>query len=644
MDKTMKLPPLWRTAEIAVRAGAEGEEETFELSFSSEEPYERWFGIEVLGHKSDEVDLDWMSSGRAPLLVDHSARVDNQVGTLVKAWLEGGRGKAIVRFGKNARSQEIRERVKAGDLTNVSVGYRVDEMALVAEKKDGPSTYRVTRWKPMEASIVSIPADPTVGVGRSEEAAVELPVRIVNPNIQNRSSAMDPTTEVTQPAAPAQLTPDQILAAERKRVADLEAIGARFNRSDLAREHIGKGTTVDQFRGVLIDVLGAETVAERNMNANALGLSRKEVQQFRFTRLIAAGMEVRPSPAVLEAAKFELEIVQAEADRASRSGRKVRGNQFSIPVDILRAPLNAPMQRDLLVGTPTAGGNLVQTDLMSQDFIALLRNRMMVARMGARIMSGLEGNVAIPRQSGGGTFYWVAENSAITESQQTVDQVSLTPKTGGAFTDFSRKLMLQSSIDVEMMVRDDLVSIIALGVDLAALHGTGASNQPTGLASTAGINSVALGTNGLAPTWASIVQMETEVAVDNADIGNLGYLTNAKVRGKLKTTEKASTTGMFIWQDGPVGEGFGSMNGYRAGVSNQVRSDLVKGSSGAVCSGIFFGNWADLIIGQWSGIDLLVDPYTGGTAGTVRVIGMQDLDIAVRQPSSFAYIADALTT
>jgi HK97 family phage major capsid protein len=136
--------------------------------------------------------------------------------------------------------------------------------------------------------------------------------------------------------------------------------------------------------------------------------------------------------------------------------------------------------------------------------------------------------------------------------------------------------------------------------------------------------------------------METEVAIDNADVGNIGYLTNAKVRGKLKTTEKASTTGMFIWQDGA--DNLGSLNGYRAGVSNQVRSDLTKGSSSGICSAIFYGNWADLIIGQWSGIDLLVDPYTGGTAGTVRVIGLQDVDIAVRQPSSFCYLADALTT
>lgn len=640
MKKELNLPPLHRLAEVTVRAadGEDGEDQV-ELTFSSEEPYDRWFGIEILGHKAAEVDLSWMGSGRAPLLVDHDARVDSQIGTLTKVWLEDGRGKAIARFGKNARSQEIRDRIISGDLTNVSVGYRVEEMQLVEESKNGPSTYRVTRWRPLEASIVTIPADPTVGVGRSDGDAQ--PVRIVNPQPEQRSVRMDPITSDTgNPGSPV-VKPDDIIAAERKRWSDIEALGARFNRSDLAREHVAKGTSVDVFRGVLIDVLGMDTVSEKNMNANSLGLSRKEVNQFRFTRLIAAAMSPVPNPGLLEAAKFEIEVCQAEQQRSGKARKLERGNGYSIPVDILRAPSPVPMKRDLLVGTPTAGGNLVQTDLMASDFISLLRNRMMVARMGARIMSGLEGQVAIPRQTGGATFYWVAENGAPTESQQSVDQVPLTPKTGGAFTDFSRRLMLQSSIDVESFVRDDLINVIALGVDLAALHGTGASNQPTGLAATAGINSVALGTNGLAPAWSSIVQMETEVAVDNADIGSLGYLTNAKVRGKLKTTEKASTTGQFIWQD--AAEGFGMMNGYRAGVSNQVRSDLTKGTSSGVCSAIFFGNWADLIVGQWSGIDLLVDPYTGGTAGTVRVVGLQDVDVAVRQPNSFCAILDALT-
>jgi HK97 family phage major capsid protein len=294
--------------------------------------------------------------------------------------------------------------------------------------------------------------------------------------------------------------------------------------------------------------------------------------------------------------------------------------------------------RDLVVGTPTAGGNLVATDLMSQSFIELLRNKMIVRAAGATVLAGLVGDVAIPRQTGGATAYWVAESGAPTESQQTVDQVALTPKTVGAFTDISRKLLKQSSIDVEMFVRNDLATVLALAIDLAALHGSGASNQPTGIASTSGIGSVVGGTNGLAPAWSHIVDLESEVAIDNADVGALAYITNPKVRGVLKQTEKASGTAQFVWERGSQ-----PLNGYPAFVTNQVASNLDKGTSVGVCSAIFYGNWADLLIGMWGGLDVLVDPYTGGTAGTVRVIELQDVDIAVRHAQSFAAMLDALT-
>jgi hypothetical protein len=154
-----------------------------------------------------------------------------------------------------------------------------------------------------------------------------------------------------------------------------------------------------------------------------------------------------------------------------------------------------------------------------------------------------------------------------------------------------------------------------------------------------GIGSVAGGTNGAVPSFANIVALETEVAQDNADIGTLGYLTNARVRGRLKTVEKASSTAQFLWEAGNT-----PLNGYRAEVTNAVPSNLVKGSSGAVCSAIIFGNFADLIIGMWGGLDLMVDPYTGSTAGTVRVVTLQDVDIAVRRAESFSAMVDALTT
>jgi HK97 family phage major capsid protein len=294
-------------------------------------------------------------------------------------------------------------------------------------------------------------------------------------------------------------------------------------------------------------------------------------------------------------------------------------------------------RRDLNVTTATAGGNLVATELLGGSFIEALRNAMVIDRMGTRMLTGLVGNIAIPRHSGTGTAYWVAENTAPTESDQTIAQVTMSPKTVGAFTDISRRLLLQSSIDVEAMVQNDLATILGLAIQQAAINGSGASNQPSGIL-TRVTPSVIGGTNGAAPTWANIVQLESDVAVANADVGTLGYLTNARVRGKLKTTSKVSGQNGFVWDDGET-----PMNGYRTAVTNAVPSNLVKGSSGATCSAIVFGNFADLVIGMWGSLDLMVDPYTGSTAGTVRVVALQDVDVQLRNVVSFATMVDALT-
>lgn len=367
-----------------------------------------------------------------------------------------------------------------------------------------------------------------------------------------------------------------------------------------------------------------------------IGMSDNDIRNYSLVRAIRAMTNhLQGNPRALEEAAFEMEMSQ---EVARRMGRDPRG--FFIPFDVQMRG-RPPEQRDLVVGTPTAGGNLVATDLLAGSFIELLRNRMVVRQAGATMLTGLVGDIAIPRQTGGATAYWVGEGNAPTESQQAVDQVALSPDTVGAFTDYSRKLILQSSIDVENFVRSDLTAILALAIDYASLHGDPATdpNQPRGVANVTGIGSVVGGDNGAAPDWADIVNLETEVAVDNADVGRLAYISNAKVRGKLKQTEKASNTAQFVWTDTP-----NPLNGYNALVTNQVRSDLDKGASIGVCSAIFFGNWADLIMAFWSGLDILVDPYTQGTSGTVRVIALQDVDIAVRHVQSFAAMLDALTT
>ena len=358
-------------------------------------------------------------------------------------------------------------------------------------------------------------------------------------------------------------------------------------------------------------------------NPNLLGIDMKEARAYSLIRAINAAMTGDWRGAELER--------EASEEIAKRMGKAPDG--FYVPLDV--------QQRDLVVGTDTAGGYTVGTDLRPQNFIELQRNKLMVREAGAIVLGGLVGDVAIPRQTGGGTFYWVGESGAPTESQQTVDQVGLTPHTGGAFTDISRKLLKQSSIDVENFVVNDLAAICAAGIDLSCLHGTGADDQPTGIAATSGIGSVAGGDNGLAPAWSHVIDLETEVAVDNADIGSLAYMTNAKVRGKMKKTLITATYGEdFIW-DRRTPEA--PLNGYKCHVTNQVSSTLTKGTSSGVCSAIFYGNWADLVIGNWGTLDILVDPYTGSTSGTVRIVALQDIDVAVRHAGSFAAMLDALT-
>jgi HK97 family phage major capsid protein len=617
------------------------EKRTVELSFSSEEPYPRWFGIEILGHDKGEVDLSWIGSGRAPLLVGHWT--DDLVGVIESAKVGADRkGRAVVRFGKSDRAEEIFRDVMDGIRQNVSVGYHVQKMRLEDDDEDKGRTYRAIKWKPLEASIVSIPADETVGVGRSARIDPSLKTEVIkrdadpgDPGREQKGETMgeenkpiETKTEPTPSAVDVAKIESQTRAAEKARVAEIIALGDMHGFREEAMQAISDGTAIDAFRQFVLDHLAKKGIKPVTQGAD-VGLNDKEARQFSFLRAINA-LSNPTDRAAQEAAAFEFECSRAVADRMKRNAQGIM-----IPFEVLR--------RDMVVGTDASGGYLVATDLLATNFIELLRAKMMTRALGAMTLGGLVGDVAIPKQTGGATAYWIAESGAPTESTPVVAQLALTPKTCGAFTDISRKMLKQSSIDAEAFVRADLATCLALALDAAGIAGTGASNQPTGILSTTGIGDVVCGDpDGAAPVWADIVNLETEVSVDNADVGALAYLTNAKARGKLKQTEKATNTGLFVWENGTE-PGFGMLNGYRAAASNQVPSDLTKGA-GTALSAIIFGNWADLVYGLWGTVDITVDPYSNSTSGTVRVVALQDADVGVRHAESFAACQDAVTT
>lgn len=608
------------------RAAIDIEARTVEIAFSSETPVERWWGMEILDHGKGAMRDKRIKRGGA-LLMDHNW--NDQVGVVSQVRIDDDRvGRAVVRFGKSARASEIFQDVVDEIRTNISFMYRIHK-AVLESSEEGVETYRVTDWEPYEISVVSVPADINVGVGRSAENETETDIpEKIKMTEQNRTA---------DTPAPAQIDTSKFVAqgadAERKRTSDILAIAnaeayRKYELGDLAREAIQSGMGVDEFRAKAM-----EKMTSAPQPSADIGMSDKDKREYSLVR--ALNYILNPhSQAARQAAGFELECSAAEAQRSGKTSQGIL-----VPHDVLTRNLGNLHRRDLTVGTPGAGGYTVATNLLTSSFIELLRNAQVISAMGVQYLSGLVGNIAIPRQTGGATFYMVGEGSAPTESQQAFDQVPMSPKTGGGWVDISRKLLLQSSLDIEAFVQGDLAKTVGLGIQNMAINGSGASNEPTGLLATSGIGSVVGGTNGLAPTWDHIVDLETAVAVANADVGTLRYLTNAKVRGKLKKTFVDSPgSGERVWSTGDA-----PLNGYAAGVTNAVPSNLDKGTSADVCSAILFGNWADLIIGLWGGLDLTVDPYTNSTTGAVRVIALQDFDVAVRQAASFAAMKDALT-
>lgn len=583
------------------------ESRTVELSLSSEHEVDRWFGRELLVHDRSAIELDFLKSGRAPLLADHDH--SRQIGVIETASLSTKEKKlrAKVRFSRSALGQEFFQDVVDGIRSNISVGYRVKRMEV---DENDEELYRVTRWAPLEVSVVSVPADPSVGIGRSASSAS--PATTNKPKRSEERQMSQSNSQVVTEGNPdldaiRQRAAEDAAKAAQKMVGDIISLGAKHNKRDLAEQAIADGKSVEEFRGMLLETLSEGKPLENN----DIGLSQKERKRFSLMRLTRA----LANPGVR--AYQEAAALEFEASEAAQSKRGFEGQGVTIPTDILtnwRSDVQL-QKRDL---NTSDDSSIIDEDFRGSEFIDVLRNQTSVMRAGARMLTGLEGNVAIPKKATASTAGWIAtEGGASSESEPTFTQVTLAPKVVGAFTDITRLMMQQSSPDIEALVRDDLAQGIALAIDLGGLEGSGSSGQPTGVLNTTGINTVTAFAAAV-PTFAEVVSLETALAVDNALIGNLGYITDAATYGGMKTKPKDAGSGIMVLEGGEA-------NGYAAFRSQQ-----------ATAGNLYFGNWADLLIGMWDGLDILVDPYTASTSGTVRIVALQTVDVAVRHAVSFA--------
>ena len=602
------------------RESVDVEKRTVEVAFSSEEPVRRWFGDEVLSHAQGAVDLSRLNGGGA-VLFNHDW--DDQIGVIERAWIDADkRGRALVRFGNGAKAAEKFQDVQDGILRHISVGYSI--VNFEEEVSDDNRTFTATRWQPYEISFVTVPADPTVGVGRSVEPFIENPV---NPTPEKGNRNMDKNQTPTTVETPAAATPaaaatdtnntaERGMQNERARVSELLAIGrsyAAHGGIEAAEKVIKEGGSEAQLRAAIM----ANMQTKPTVTAGEIGMTDKEQREFSLLRAMSAAATGKWDKAGLER--------EVSEELEKRHGRAAAG--FFVPTDLIA--------RAYSKGNATNGGNVIENDFREDLFIELLRSRLAVAQLGATVLDGLVGDITIPKHLTGNTVQWVYENGSASESNATFGQMSLKPKTITANTELSRKFILQSSLSAEQFARSELLKAMMLGIDLAAINGKGTGNEPTGILNTAGIGAVEIGANGGAPEWKHIVALESAIAAANADIGDLAYITNARVRGLLKTKLKADGVSGYIWQDGAT-----PLNGYRCAVSNQIPSNLTKGTAANNCSPLIFGNWSDLMIAHWGVLDVIVDPYTKSTAGAVRITTLQDVDIAVRHVESFAAIKD----
>jgi len=630
----------------AARRAEAGKPTLYEVAVSSESEIMRWYGVEVLDHGNGAVDMARLRAGAA-VLVDHEG---DQVGVVESARIDGDRVlRASLRFSSNPRGQEIERDVADGIRRFISVGYMVhqtkrEDRQSGKDDKGNPiitPVYRVVRWEPAEVSIVSVPADLSVGVGRSAGAPASVPVVAADepapvvPSTKGEGVAMEEQVK-GQEAPKGALIEDARSEGQRTRDAqnaeivemcDAHGCGAR------ASEFIRQGLSPDQVSYEILKLRRSSSPASAPPAAERgtmdLPLRESDRRRFSYSRavLMAAG-EVR-------ADGLEAEVDQELKRKLSTGGLPLRGNGVLVPYDLRSREQRWQDAERATRGLTSIGNGAEVVADRPGELIELLRNRAMVINLGARVLAGLTGPVPFPKQDAAGTAYWIGENPGadVSDSDLGLGLVTLQPKTLQASTAYSRQLLTQATIDVESLVRNDLSTIHALALDRAAIHGLSSAGQPCGLYLTPGMATQAYG--GV-PTYLLAITQAAKVAAANADVGALGWLTTPGMAGKMKTTAESATAAMagWLWQ-GTFRDG--TIAGYRAASSSQVSATMsTLAETGASEHGIVFGNWNDLVLGLFGALEIVVDPYAKKKRGLIEVTSFQMADIIVRHVESFA--------
>jgi HK97 family phage major capsid protein len=330
-----------------------------------------------------------------------------------------------------------------------------------------------------------------------------------------------------------------------------------------------------------------------------------------------------------------IEKEMCDLGRAEARAAGIQGSGLMLPQMLVqRRDMTATVGTDLQYG-----GNLVATQKMG--ILDALFNGLVLREAGATILTGLTGNFDWPAYVAPSAFAHKTEIEGSSEGAPETSMVSFSPKRLPGHIYISDQLLAQTGNVIEQVVRRNLIEQLSSQVEYFAIHGTG-TTMPKGILATTGIGNVAAGTNGAVPTWTHVVAVASKVSQQNAARGTLHYLTNAWVEGQLKSTAKVASSDSRMILDDING---GLLNGYKPLFSNNVSHILTKGSSGAVCSPLIFGQFVDLVMAFWSGIEIdLIRDVTTAIAGKRALVFNLYHDANVVRPVSFSACKDLLTT
>ncbi len=602
---------LSRSVELnVVRAEGEGGEDVVRATVSTETAVledvyygDRWQTVyRILDHGPESVDMARI----ADMMVVTDEHFGDQIGSIFTPQLAERKLGGAITFCSGQRAQDIKSDAVQSLRRNLSVDGWVDPASYVREDdRDGVPVLRAMRWQPHRVAFVPLQADPAAGVGR-ELNTKETTETIMSEEKKDTTPAIT-ADDVTRAAEAAKKEGNAERGAE---VIQMHALARMHGVDDeMLDASIKGGDGISVFREKVLEGISSGKI-NKVKRASEVQVPKKDAERFSIMRAVKSldsGGDVK--------ADFERGLSNEIAEEC---GRRPRG--IYVPHGAL---LNGA-KRDLTVaGT---GSNIVATNLEAGSFIEALRNRMVTISLGAQVMPGLRGDVAIPKQTGAGTAYWVAEGVPVTESTQTLGQVTGTPHTVGAFTDISRKLLQQSTPAADKIVTDDLVAVLAIAIDLAGIAGTGADAQPTGIKLTSNVNEITISTPNT-PTYVEMLGFPGACYADNVQRDGGKWAISAAVWEKLAATTKDSGSGQFV-----LNVESKTICGYPYEMTQQV------GANAAM-----FGFWDNLVYGLWGALDINLDDKALSTSGGLRIVALQDVDVMVRNAQAFSF-ADDVTT